>query len=203
MLGRLATVAPGMGPIGRSPTARPGPWELRVVDSADIEGDRLASSPESLRTIHVLQNAWTERQLLKPFDVVVTARSRKVKAALVPAHTTRTVAAATLLVVRTPDPSSGLAHYVWYFLTSARGRALVEAQIQQGVTIPTLSASALAAVPLPLPDAAMLRAFPALVDASTAALDTAVEAARIRYDTIRDAIVANIGSDAPEEGTWH
>lgn len=192
-----------MGPIGRSPTARPGPWELRVVDSADIEGDRLATPPERLRTIHVLQNAWTERQLLKPFDVLVTARSRKVKAALVPGYTTRTVAAATLLVVRVPDPSSGLAHFLWYFLTSARGRALVEAQVRQGVTIPTLSATALAAVPMRIPDGTTLRTFPRLVDAAAAALDTALDAARIRHDTIRDAIVARIEEGACEEGTWH
>lgn len=203
MLGELATIVPGMGPIGRSPAARPGPWELRVIDTADIEHDRIGTSSEDLRTIQVLQNAWTERQLLRPFDILVAARSRRVKAALVPAHTTRTVAAATLLVVRVPEPSSGLAHYLWYFLTSAHGRALVEGQVRQGVTIPTLSAGALAAIPLSLPDAAVLRAFPRLVDAAIAAHDAAVEAARIRHDTIRDAIVANIGSGASEEGTWH
>lgn len=191
-----------MGPIGRSPTARPGPWTLSVIDSADIDDDRIITPPEGLRTIQVLQSSWTERQLLRPFDILVTARSRKVKAALVPAHTTRTVAAATLLVVRVHEPSSGLAHYLWYFLTSARGRALVEAQVRQGVTIPTLSASALAAIPLPLPDPALLRAFPRLVEAAAAAHDAAVEAARIRHDTVRDAIVANIGLSASGEGTW-
>lgn len=203
MLGDLANVAPGMGAIGRSPAARPGPWELSVVESADIESDRIVTSSQDLRTIQVLQSSWTERQLLRPFDILVTARSRKVKAALVPAHTTRTVAAATLLVVRVAEPSSGLAHYLWYFLTSARGRALVEGQVRQGVTIPTLSASALAAIPLPLPDAAMLRGFPRLVDAAVAAHDAALEAARIRHDTIRDAIVEKIGLSASEEGTWH
>src|SRR5947208_316081 len=109
MLRDLASVAPGMGPIGRSPAARQGPWKLSVIDSADVEGDRIATPPQDLRTIEVLQSAWTERQLLRPFDILVTARSRRIKTALVPATTARTVAAATLLVVRVPEPSSGLA----------------------------------------------------------------------------------------------
>lgn len=200
MLRELASVAPGMGPIGRSTDARPGPWRLSVVDSADIDDDGLApGSP--LRTVDVIQNAWTERQLLRPFDILVTARSRRVKAALVPADTTRTVASATLLVVRVPDPSSGLAYYVWYFLTSARGRALAEGQITQGVTTPTLSAGALASIPIPVPDAATLRGFPRLVEATLAAYDTAVTAARIRRDIIRDAIVGDIATGHAREGT--
>ena len=52
-----------------------------------------------------------------------TARSHAVKVALVPPDVFRTVAAATLLVVRTPDPGTGLAHFLWYYLSSGRGRA--------------------------------------------------------------------------------
>lgn len=171
-----------------------------MVDSADIEEDRLAPGSQ-LRTVDVIQNAWTERQLLRPFDILVTARSRRIKAALVPAGTTRTAASATLLVVRVPDTSAGLAHYLWYFLTSARGRALVEGQITQGVTIPTLSAGALASIPVPVPDATMLRAFPQLVEATLAAYDTAVTAARIRRDIIRDAIAGDIATGHAREDT--
>lgn len=195
MLGDLAAVSPGMNLIGRGSGARQGPWRLSVVESADIEDDRLTAAPDSLRTLDVVQNAWTERQLLKPFDILVTARSRRVKAALVPAAATRTVASSTLLVVRVPDPSTGLAHFLWYYLTSARGRALVEGQITQGVTIPTLSAGALAGIPVPIPDATLLRALPRLVEATLEAHAAAVTAARIRRDTIRDAVIGHIARE--------
>ncbi len=201
MLLDLATVTPGMGLLGRASGARPGPWRLSIVESADIEDDRLVARSGELRTVDVVQNAWTERQLLRPFDILVTARSRKVKAALVPADTARTVASATLLVVRVADPLSGLAHYLWYFLTSTRGRALVEAQITQGVTIPTLSGGALADVPVPLPDAATLRGFPRFVEATISAHDAAVSAARIRRDIIRDAVIGDIATGHAREGT--
>lgn len=201
MLGDLVAITPGMGLVGRASGARVGPWRLSVVESADIEDDRLRPPSDGLRTIEVQRTAWTEKLLLRPFDILVTARSRRVKAALVPPETTRTVASATLLVLRPPDPPTGLAHYLWYFLTSTRGRALVEGQITQGVTIPTLSAAALRTIPVPVPDAERLRAFPQLVQASVAAHDAALHAARIRQDSVRDAIITSLATGAHEEGT--
>lgn len=199
VLGDLATIAPGMNLVGRGSGARQGPWQLSVVESADIEDDRL-SKPK--RSVSVLQTAWTERQLLKPFDILVTARSRRVKAALVPAETTRTVASGTLLVLRVGDPSSGLAHFLWYYLTSVRGRAVVESKITQGVTIPTLSASALGSIPVPLPDARRLRAFPDLVEATLTAHETAIQAAHVRRDTVREAVISNIAAGFTREEAW-
>lgn len=178
--------------VGRGSGARPGPWRLTLVESADIESDQLQPRGGTLRSVAVEQTAWTEKQLLRPFDVLVTARSRSPKVALVPADTTRTVASATLLVLRAADPSSGLPHYLWYFLTSTRGRALVEGQIRQGVTIPTLSAAALRTVPVPLPSDVQLRRFPQLVQASVAARDAALRAGTLREETIRDAIIASL-----------
>lgn len=196
MLADLATVSPGMGPIGRTPDARPGPWHLAVIDSADITDDRLPAEYSGLRAVDVVQNAWTERQLLRPFDLLITARSRRVKVAIVPADVTRTVAASTLLVVRVADASAGLAHYLWYFLTSQQGRMLVESQITQGVTIPTLSARALGSIEVPVPGATTLRAFPRFVEALTTAHDAAVDAARVRRDILREAIVGSVAATA-------
>jgi hypothetical protein len=201
VLGDLTAISPGMNLVGRGSGARQGPWRLSVVESADIEDDRLATPSDALRTVDVLQSAWTERQLLKPFDILVTARSRRVKVALVPADAARTVASATLLVVRVPDPSAGLAHFLWYYLTSARGRALVEGQITQGVTIPTLSAGALASIPVPIPGATVLRAFPRLVEATLTAHAAALTAARIRRDIVREAIVGDIAIGHTREVT--
>lgn len=196
MLSQLADVALGAAAGRRSAVARPGPWQLCVVDSADIVDDRLAAGPDLLRTIEVARTAWTEKRLLRPFDLLVTARSQSVKVALVPPDVTRTVAAATLLIIRTPDPGSGLAHYLWYYLTSRRGRTDLEGRITQGMTIPTLSARALGEVPVPLPPAWELAAFARLVEAAETADRAALDAARIRRDTIRDAVIGRVAAKA-------
>jgi len=189
-------VVPGVAAGRRSSVARAGPWQLSVVDSADIVDDRLARGPDGLRTIEVTRTAWTEKRLLRPFDLLVTARSQSVKVALVAPDVTRTVAAATLLIIRTPDPGSGLAHYLWYYLTSRRGRADLEGRITQGMTIPTLSARALGEVPVPLPPARELAGFARLVEAADAADRAALGAARIRRDTIRDAVIGRVAANA-------
>lgn len=187
-----------MGVAGRASGAREGSWRLSVIESADLDEDRIRPRGGQLRTIAVEQTAWAEKQLLKPFDLLVTARSRNVKLALVPPHVSRTVASATLLVVRSAQPSGGLSHFLWYYLTSGAGRAQVESQITQGVTIPTLSVSALGSIQVPLPDHERLRAFAHLVDAATAARDTALETVRLRHDLVRDAVVSAITRESWE-----
>jgi restriction endonuclease S subunit len=119
-----------------------------------------------------------------------------VKVALVPPEVVRTVAASTLLVVRTPDTGSGLAHYLWYFLTSRLGRADLEGRVRRGMTIPTLSANALAEVTVPVPSASELRKFAALVGASDAAYRAALDAAQIRHQSVRDAVIDQIAVTA-------
>lgn len=202
MIGAYAEVIQGMAVSGRSAGARRGPWLLAVIESADIADDRLVGAWDRFRKVAVAQTAWTEKRLLRPFDLLVTSRSQRVKLALVPAGVARTVAAGTLLVIRTPDPGSGLAHYLWYYLTSRRGRAELEGRITRGMTIPTLSARALAEVPVPLPSAGALAGFARLVEESNAAHDAALEAVRIRRDIIREAIIARVAASSAAEGTW-
>ena len=83
---------------------------------------------DKLQEIGVVQGVRTERHLLRPYDVLVTARSGTIHVALVPPDVSRTVAGITLLVVRPKRPESGMGHWLWYFLTSSYGRAqLVQA----------------------------------------------------------------------------
>ncbi len=187
-----------MGTAGRASGARPGNWRLSVIESADIENDQVRPRDGRLHTVTVEQTAWAEKQLLKPYDLLVTARSRAVKLALVPPGVTRTVASATLLVVRASDVSAGLPQFLWYYLTSRRGRALVEAQIRQGVTIPTLSASGLASIEIPVPDGPHLRTLTEFVAATTTAHDAALRAARLRHEVVREAVVAAIETEDGE-----
>ena len=64
------------------------------------------------------------------------------KVALVPPDVTRTVASTTLLVARTPDPGTGLAHFLWYYLTSTPGRSAIAARFERNIIALSLSKSA-------------------------------------------------------------
>lgn len=187
----IAEIRQGMAVAGRTGGARRGDWPLRVVESADIIDDRVDIG--GLREIEVKRDTRTEKHLLRPFDVLVTARSQAVKVALVPPEVSRTVASSTLLVVRASDAGAGVAHYLWYYLSSTRGRAEMAARLT-ATSLPTLSAKALGAVPVTLPPAGDLRRLVGLIEASEASRDAALAAARIRHDVLRDAIIAAIAA---------
>ncbi len=182
----LADIRQGMATAGRAAGARPGDWAIRLVESANIRDDRLC--PHGAPEVEIKRDRRSEAHLLEPFDVLVTARSQSVKAALAPPGVSRMAAAATLLVVRTPDPGSGLAHFLWYYLTSTRGRAAAAARVTM-TSLPALSARALGEVTVAVPGLAELRRLADLIDAAEASRDAALEALRVRHDVLRDAII--------------
>ena len=185
-LAALADVRQGMVMAGRGAGARPGDWALQVVESADIVDNRV--SIEGLRSVQVKRDHHSEAHLLQPLDVLVTARSQPAKVALVPPSVSNTVAAVTLLVVRTPDPSTGLAHFLWYYLASERGRVDIASRLT-GTSLPTLSVTALSDVQVPVPPPDELRRLADLIEATEASRDAALGAGRVRHDVLRDAIV--------------
>ena len=176
---------------GRGAGAQPGDWMVRIVESANIIDDRLHL--EGLHNILIRRSVRTAAHLLEPFDILVTARSQSVKVALVPPGTSRTVASTTLLVVRTADPGTGLAHFLWYYLTSSRGRSEIAARFT-ATTIPTLSARALGEVPVDVPPPGELPRLADLVEAATASRDAALEAVRARHDVVRDSVMNDIAT---------
>ncbi len=178
-----------MALAGHGVGARPGNWALQMVESADIVEDRLAL--EDLRTIGVRETIRSVAHLLHPYDILVTARSHTVKVALVPPGVIRTVASVTLLVVRTPDPGSGLAHFLWYYLSSRQGRAEITSKLT-ATSVPTLSARSLGEVPVPEPSSAELRRIPDLIFHAEESRKAALEAVRVRHDVLRDEIIAEI-----------
>ena len=143
----------------------------------------------------VKRDIWSERHLLRPFDILVTARSQSVKVALIPPAVSRTVASSTLLVVRAPDPGSGMAHFLSYYLTSTRGRAEVAARLT-ATSLPALSAKALGDVRVMAPPATELRRLADLIETAAVARAAAFEAVRVRHDVLRDAIIAAIAAPA-------
>ena len=70
----LADVYQGLARAGRGAGARAGDWKLRIVESSDLHDDGWLDL-DGLREIGVAQGVRTERHLLRPFDVLVTARS--------------------------------------------------------------------------------------------------------------------------------
>ena len=164
-------------------------WELQVLESADILEDRVTL--EGLRIIEVRQSIRSAAHLLEPYDILVTARSHAVKVALVPPDVFRTVASVTLLIVRTPDPGSGLAHFLWYYLSSGRGRAEIASRLT-ATPLPTLSVTDLGDVPVPALPSAELSRMANLIEATEVSRNATIEAGRVRHDVLRDAIIAEI-----------
>lgn len=163
---------------------------LSLVESRNLRGGRV--DLEGLRRVGVVPNAWTERHLLRPFDVLVTARAESVRVALTPPGVSRTAAGATVLVVRARDPGAGLAHWLRLYLGSRVGRARILRRMTAGAATPLLTAAGLGEVETPVPSARSLRTIPALVDSLEAAREAEARASLCR-EALVDALVADLG----------
>ena len=194
----IAEVYQGLARSGRGAGMRRGQWNLRIAESNDIQEDGWLNL-EGLRKIELVQSSRTERYLLRPFDVLITARTGSVQLALVPPQVSRTVAGVTLLVVRAREPESGMGHYLWYFLTSVYGRSQLVKRLTVNATITTLSASALAEVEVPPPSPRQLALVVRLVEESEAAYASAVQAAKLRRETIRDSVIHEIVAESADQ----
>lgn len=188
-LAAIARVTQGLARSGRGAGARSGEWRLRVVAAGDIDDGWLVI--DGLREVWVELNPRTERHLLQPYDVLVAARGRENRAALVPPSVSRTVAGVTLLVVRPHDPGLGMGHYLWCFLTSAFGEVQIR-RAARGATVPVLTAGSMAEVMVPVPSTRELDLFAQLVEASEEAYASAIHAARLRRETLRDALIREV-----------
>ena len=191
----LANVYQGLARSGRGAGARIGEWKLRIVESGNVRDNGLLDL-EGLREIEIASKVRTERHLLRPFDVLVTARTGSVQTALVPPGVSRTVAGVTLLVARPRQPESGMGHWLWYFLTSAQGRAQLVRRMTASATIMSLSARSLGEVEVPVPSPRQLDIIVRLVEASEAAYAATVKAVRLRRQTLRDAIIDDVSRQA-------
>jgi hypothetical protein len=197
-LSTIAAVIPGLVTSGAGAGARRGDWTVQEVSLRNIESDRIDVA--SLGTLAIQLNRRTERHLLQPYDVLVTARSTVVKAALVPPSLTPAVANSTLAVVRAREPDLGV--FLWWFFTSRYGRAQLQARMV-GSTVMLLRASALLDLEVPVPDRAALPRIADLVEASERAYDAAIRAAEIRHETVRDHFIEDLLRSAGDERSSH
>ena len=191
----LADVYQGLARAGRGAGSRRGEWILQMVESGDLHEDGWLES-DGLRQVGVVRNSRIERHLLRPFDVLVTARAGTLQTALVPPGVSRTVAGITLLVVRSKSPESGMGHWLWYFLASSHGRTQLTKRLVVSATVTTLSARSLGEVEIPVPTSRQLDVVARLVETSEQAYSLAVEAARLRREALRDSVIHEIGRRA-------
>ena len=161
---------------------------LKIAESGDIGGEGWLEI-EDLKEVGVVQSLRTERHLLRPFDVLVTARTGRTQVALVPPHVSRTVAGVTLLVTRPRQPESGMGHWLYYFLASAYGQVQLAKRMAVNATSLSLSAKSLGEVEVPMPSVPRLNLMARLIESSEAAYDSEVRAAWLRREVLRNAIV--------------
>ena len=191
LISEIASVTQGLSTFGRGVGATSGELPLYMIESGDL-GDTCWVDLADLREITVANSGRIERHLLRPHDVLVTARTGSVQAMLVPPGVSRTVASVTLLVVRPQVPESGMGHFLWYFLRSSWGQAQLQRKVTVSSTMTTLSASNLGEVAVPIPSPQQLDRIASLVEASEEAYSWAVEAARLRRDAVRDSLIGSL-----------
>ena len=187
----IATVSLGLGISGHGAGVRSGDWNLWMVESADVRDDGWLSL-DGLREVEVARSTSVERHLLRPYDLLITARSDSHQVVMVPPEVNRTVAGVTLMVIRPRDPATGIGHWLFYYLASAHGRRQVARRKLTSSSIRFLSAKDIGEMEVPIPSRGELDAIVQLVEQSEAAHTAAIEAARLRREAIRDAIVQNI-----------
>lgn len=197
-LKELADIFQGIARAGRGVGARSGEWRLRIVESGDVRDDGWLNLA-GLNELGLVHGVRTERHLLRPFDLLVTARTASTQVALVPPEVSRTVAGVTLLVVRAKQPESGMGHWLWYCLTSSLGRTQIAKRMTASATLKTLSAKNLGEVQVPVPSLRDLDAVAQLVEASEEAYESAIEAARLRREALRDAVIQELAYGAVPE----
>ena len=187
-INEIAHVFQGLARSGRGAGIRRGEWPVRLVESSDIQDDGWLDL-RGLREIDLVRSRWTQRYLIRPFDILITARTGSVQSALVPPQVSMTVAGVTLLVIQPKEPESGMGHYLWYFLTSVYGRSQLVKRLTVNATITTLPASAVGEIEVPMPSPGEFGQVVRLVEASEEAYISAVQAARLRRDTVRDSVI--------------
>ena len=135
-----------------------------------------------------VQNLHTERHLLRPFDVLVTARSGRIQASLLPPHVSGTVAGIPLLAVHPNRPEPAMGHCLLYFLTSAHGQAGLAKRITANSTSFSLPATSLLEVEVPVPAPRRLELMAQLVETSEAVYSSEMRVAQLCQQALQDAI---------------
>ena len=169
---------------------------MRIAESGAVQYDGWLTL-DGLRYIGLVRSRSTERHLLQPFDILITARAGSVQLAMTPPSVSETVAGAALLVVWARDAEGGMAHYLWYYLASAFGRRELVKRMTVNATITSLAANSIWDIEVPMPTPRQLELVASLVEASEEASTSAVRVTRLRRETMRDSVIGQIVSGDP------
>jgi hypothetical protein len=186
----IATVTQGLSRSGRSSGARPGDTTVAVVSGNNIQDDRIVM--QDLEHVALDLDRVGKKHLLQPYDLVMTGKSTVVKAAYVPVDMPRAVANSTMLVIRPADADFGL--YLWWFVTSSRGRQLAGSLMVRGSALSTISPRAVGEMEVPLPSRAELRLLARLIEESERAYWAGRTAADLRRVAVRENIIGALGA---------
>ena len=187
----IADVYQGLSRTRLDPTAQSQGWMLSMIESGAIRDDGWLDVA-GLQDVGTASRLLVERHVLRPYDVLVTARTGIIKVALVPPNVVQIVAGITLLVVRPDESGLGFGHWIWYYLTSTQGREQLSRRMTINATTTSLSARSVADIEIPIPSLRELDAVAHLVEASEAAYTEAMNAARLRRETVRDSVIEDI-----------
>ncbi|MYD36953.1 MAG: hypothetical protein F4X20_08135 [Dehalococcoidia bacterium] len=191
MLGSIADTYQGLARARPEPSSYSESWAVTMAESGDIQDDGWLET-DGLRKVSVSSRLLLDRHVLRPYDVIITARTGIIKVALVRPDVTRTVAGITLLVIRPRDPGHGMGHWIWFFLTSGQGREQLSRRMTVNSTTTSLSARSVAEIEIPVPSPRELDGIASLVEASEDAYTKAMHAVRIRREAVRDSLIENI-----------
>ena len=187
----IADVYQGLARARPEPSPYSQTWAVTMVESGDIRDDGWLET-DRLREVGIASRLLLDRHVLRPYDVIITARTGIIKVALVPPDVTHTVAGITMLVVRPREPGQGMGHWIWFYLTSGQGRDQLERRMTINSTTTSLSARSVAEIEIPVPSRRELDGIARLVEASEDAYTEAMNAARIRREMVRDSLIENI-----------
>ena len=188
-VGDLVEISPGLSTSGRSAGARAGNWRVQSVSAGDIQDDTVRWG--QLDELAIEENDRTAQHRLRPFDLLLTARSISVKSAMVPSWIEdQTVAVGSLLVLR-EKTEYPITPYLWLYFTSQFGRAQV-ASLMRGATILYLPPNSLAQLTVPIPDANRLWQLADLVETSEKTYTLSLEIAEERRRLVREFTINEI-----------
>ena len=196
-LGEIAIVGQGVTMTAQ----RGGSGIFGMVQSHDI-GDDMWVNPAGLKQVALGENRHTEKQVLRPQDLLVTSRTKNtVQAALFPEGYPRTVVNATILIVRPREKTPGVTQYLWAHITSRKGQAQLRGLLTTfGPTTTSISGENLMSLPVEIPGEEKLRKIAQLIEAGEEVYQASIEVARLRKHALRDAIIGEIAREIMQGG---
>lgn len=151
--------------------------DYRVIQVKDLSTTGDIALLDELDAVQLPPAA--KRSIVNPGDVLLAARGTQMKAALVPEALAGAVATSNLLHIR-PEPQVVLPEVLVAFFLGRDGQEMLAAR-SQGTAIRSLTVSAIAEMPVPVPDITTQRKISAMWRAASTYRREAAVAAHARW----------------------